>query len=247
MRIAIYGDSYGITTSVPDRWTEALSKKLNVKIDNYSVSGSSVYYSYKMFMSTKDNYDVVLFLVTDPLRYPLEINFTDSVPKTRKRVTGLAAVEYLRNAQDFSLTPIDEKMLNDVEGWYKASDLGYIFDVNTLFLEKILASHPNVILYPCFPNSIPPEYLQGFDIKYSMFNLFVRQLKLLGIKPTQENMLRAGETENTQVIGGHLVPEFNRVLTEVMYDRIVDNVWNLHKLDTVTALPHSKEYYYEIT
>lgn len=244
MKIGLYGDSYGVTNNLDTSWPRLLSKKLNCIVDNYSVSGGSVYSTYSSFIETCQNYDLVIFLVTDPLRYPVEVDFSDNIHPAARRVGGLAIVDNLRIRFKDKLTALDKQLLDDVEGWYRASHLPYVQLVTELFLDKVLSLHPNVILYPCFESSVSDKHANGIDTKYCLFNLFVRQLKELGFPMNIDSIIYAGGNENTNVISGHLVPEFNAAFAELMYNRIKHNKWDFNLIDQVPLLEYPREHYY---
>lgn len=244
MKIGLYGDSYGVTKNLDTSWPNLLSKKLECEIDNYSLPGASMYYTYTKFVETCHKYDTVIFLVTDPLRYPVEVDFSDNIPPAARRVGGLAVVDSVRTRFKDNLTTLDNQLLNDVEGWYKAAHLPYVHLVNELFLDKVLSLHSNVILYPCFESSVSDKHLNGVDVKYCLFNLFVRQLKELGFPMNIDSIIYAGGNENPNVISGHLVPEFNEVFAEVMYNRTKNNKWDFNSIEQVPPLAYPREHYY---
>lgn len=77
MKIGIFGDSY---TQVPDHkvrdnsridfsWTEILSKKLNARITNFSLSSTSIYWSYSKFKENFKQFDTVIFCYSSHLRW----------------------------------------------------------------------------------------------------------------------------------------------------------------------------------
>lgn len=244
MKIGLYGDSYGVTNNLDTSWPHLLGKKLDCTIDNYSVPGGSVYSTYSAFIENCQNYDTVIFLVTDPLRYPVEVDFSDNIHPNARRVGGLTVVDSVRTRFKDKLTTLDKQLLNDVEGWYRASHLPYVQLVNELFLDRILSLHANVILYPCFENSVSDKHANGIDTKYCLFNLFVRQLKELGFSANLDTIIYAGGNENHNVISGHLVPEFNAAFAELMYNKIKHNKWDFSLIDQVPPLKYPKEHYY---
>lgn len=66
MTLAIFGDSYADTGVDPRRsWPCLLSGMVN----NYSLSGSSLYYSYTQFLEHHHRYDKIVFLITAWGRY----------------------------------------------------------------------------------------------------------------------------------------------------------------------------------
>lgn len=246
MRIAIYGDSFGVSSeSLDTSWFSILSNKLKYNIDNYSISGSSLYVSYTKFIETCNNYDFVIFLVTEPNRYPVEIDFSQAIPKGYRHIPSLGMLDWVRQDAHRLLSKLDTQLLSDVEGWYKASDEQYNSIVQQLFLEKIRLTHNNVILYPCFSSSLPLEMMntEKLDVRYALFNLVMDQLNKLGFKPTHDSITNAIVNENLSVISGHLTPEFNAFVANLMYVKISTGEWNYEGYDEV-QLMHTKEHYY---
>ena len=246
MRIALYGDSYGVSEEPLDTsWFSILSNRLDYPIDNYSVSGSSLYGSYVKFLETYDRYDLIIFLVTDPNRYPIEVDFSEAVPKGLRHVSSLGMIDYIRQDVNHLLSNLDIQLLNDVEGWYKASNEQFSKTVHHLLVEKIGSMHSNLIFYPCFPTSLDSEMMNdaGIDIKHTLFNLFIDQLTKLEFARTLESVLYAGSHENAKVISGHLTPEFNAFVANLMYTKISTGNWNYDGYDKITLL-HAKEHYY---
>ena len=73
--IGIYGDSFADPKWVSnsyDAWPELLSK--DYKIKNYSLSGTSLWWSYNKFLETCNKIDYAIFVVTVPGRIHIEHN-----------------------------------------------------------------------------------------------------------------------------------------------------------------------------
>ncbi len=74
-KLAIYGDSFSDPSWVQNdylSWPEMLEQKYNVK--NYSLTGSSMWWSYDKFLETHASYDLAIFVVTVPGRIHVEYN-----------------------------------------------------------------------------------------------------------------------------------------------------------------------------
>ena len=67
MKIAIFGDSYAASTG-PTSWGSLLSTMNNCEVENFAGRGSSLFYSYLKFKENYKNFDVTIFLVTNPGR-----------------------------------------------------------------------------------------------------------------------------------------------------------------------------------
>lgn len=242
MRIALYGDSFGTglgkASSLPTAWYNILAEKLGAELDNYSAQGTSVYYSYDKFLKTyHKGYDMVIFLVTEPNRYTKEVNLTSS-PEIRF-IPSLVVVESILNNSDFTaiLAATDIETLNHVRSWFIMSDEYFAATATGLMLADVENKFPNVIFYPCFPNSLTTEQLEKDRInpKYTMYDISVRSRELLGL--SNASFFREKDT-----ISAHLSHEFNAFVANVMYNRICTGIWNWEGFDEIR--PELDKYYY---
>ena len=91
MKIAIYGDSFGnsmIETSIESKdqdtrgkaWVELLAD--NYDVTNFCYPGSSLFYSYQLFLKNNQKFDYNIFLVTEPNRITLPDEF-DILPMSK--------------------------------------------------------------------------------------------------------------------------------------------------------------------
>ena len=72
--IAIYGDSFAVSArELETSWFSILAKKFNCAVDNYGENGASLYSTYKLLKENYDRYDMSLFLVTHPNRFPTKL------------------------------------------------------------------------------------------------------------------------------------------------------------------------------
>lgn len=239
MRIAIYGDSWGVTNDLPTSWPSILADKLSGHLDNFCEPGASVYYSYTKFTQTHHDYDVVIFLVGEPHRYPVKVELTDGL----RFFPALFAIESYRKERE--VPAIDNKILNDIEGWFKASSTEYMMFIHSMFLDKIRSERPSVILYPCLLNSLDKNILSKENINpmHILSNLYAKQLEMLGYNTDMDTMVYTGLHENKNVISGHLAPEINNLVAEMLYNKIVTGEYVFFDLKDIKLL-HPKEYYY---
>lgn len=239
MKIAVYGDSWGITNGLKTSWPSLLAEKLSAQLDNFCESGASVYYSYTKFAQTHNEYDVVIFLVGEPHRYPVKVELTDSL----RFFPALFAIESYRKER--KVPSIDNKILNDIESWFKASNSEYMMFIHSMFLDKIQSECPAVILYPCLLNSLDEDRLvkENINPAHILANLYAKQIEMLGYANDIDSMVYTGLHENKNVISGHLSPEINHLVADMFYGKIVTGKYNSFKMSDI-KLSHPKEYYY---
>ena len=73
MKIGVFGDSYADIVSLgtrPQSWPCVVQRELNVKVDYYARSGTSIWWSYQLFKEHYKKYDVIIFSFTSASRWP---------------------------------------------------------------------------------------------------------------------------------------------------------------------------------
>lgn len=146
MKIAIYGDSYGCTypkdSTLNDQlpWVELL--KDHVDVANYSVGGSSLYYSYKMFLENNHIYDKNIILGS--------YNGRKYVPHLAWKHVNIHIVDYpeIWKDQGLSQDEIDAFTSYYTHVYSKVEEQ----DIRML-IEKDIGSHPNT-LYMSIPDTL---------------------------------------------------------------------------------------------
>lgn len=149
MKIGIFGDSFGAKAAVPETdtskaWTTYICNEFDA--DNHCASGSSFYYSAKLFLKNHHLYDKIIFLVTDPGR--LEVPPVFAINPIQSRIPNITYA-----------TMMAEETGNII--YQVAADYFFYFsdlDKECLFqyalLEKLKNTRSdNVLFLPCFQYS----------------------------------------------------------------------------------------------
>lgn len=151
MKVAIFGDSYGVEQPM---WNDTLSwisiiSKI-VSVDNFSEGSSSLYYSYQRFIELHKNYNKIIFLVTNPGRLFLERC------TIRKHISHYDLANYYRNLAEI----YEDKLILEAAKNYYLYVMNEKYDqcMHNLIVESIKNLHPNILLIPCFSDSIPGLY-----------------------------------------------------------------------------------------
>lgn len=227
MKIAIYGDSFAKPTvkNSTTSWINLLSTKLsdNIKekitIDNYSASGSSLYFSYKNFIATCKNYDLVIFLATEPHRYTVPSKFRSSLIPIH--ITSNLQVDQLEKDLFDKLNQNEKDFLKNLRGWFNASDQKYNLEIADILLSNIENKHNNVIIYPCFNASFTDLRFKNYNIDPDigpLFGFWLRQMELFNINEDEFTDLIFYEKPT---ISTHLTPEFNDFFAKLLYNKII--------------------------
>lgn len=243
-RIGIYGDSWAdpfhghdLNPSLTSRaWCRRFSNA-----DIYGKGGSSIYHSYKIFMSTHEKYDKVIFVATNPGRWHLPI-------KTQGQEFHLNApgtVRYFREQgykrHNLTMSLELNKQLQTLEDWYiELSDFNTDQDLCLLMIEKIQSTRPDAIIVSSHNAgwfndwSMRDRYYmpmcQSFGDRYSQ-----KVIDNIGIMPYPEKNMIC-----------HMTEETNEIVYNHMQYRLTHGVW---PEDTAVNVQHQHQpdYYWKMS
>lgn len=247
MRLGIFGDSYasgGIDNE--SSWLNMLVKLLKQELRGKTLSvechgqgGSSLYFSYNNFLKLKDKYDTIIFVVTEPHRYP--VAFIPEGSTNVHYISNHTHAEQIKETYKDTLSENQKKFLQSIQGWFNASNERYNEDLHELMLKDIESKHHNVLLYPCFINSFKIERFKKMGLDQHMHplhSLWYRQCELFGI---DANDFTAHEKPTLQC---HLTPEFNEFIAKNFLSKLKTGKWDLTGFfDIKINLPKTHYYY----
>lgn len=220
--IGLFGDSFGAgihhyspqfslpkSTGDEHHWSIKIEKLLGMKLFNYSFSGTSLYYSLLQFIQHQHKHKINILLITKPGRYT---KFSEVYGKNM----------YLPNLSTLERNGKSIPMYNDLVGFFLSQDMEYEKFVHDLMVEKILQINRNVILIPCFSDSLKNPLV--VDSQKIYFNLADFRSKVL----RDNNMYELIDThmENRNIWAGHMLPEMSDIVTKNLQFRISNGYWN---------------------
>jgi hypothetical protein len=246
MKLGIFGDSYAdAKIDNESSWIHILCNLLkqddqykNLTVDCHGKGGSSLYFSYKNFLNIRYKYDTVIFIVTEPHRYP--VPFIPEGTNNTHYISNHTHAEQIKQSYKDTVSEKEIKFLENIQGWFSASHEKYNEDIHELILSDLESKHHNIILYPCFINSFKPERFKKFGldpILHPLHSLWYRQCELFGIDSSN---FTAHEKPTLQC---HLTPEFNEFIANNFLSKLKTGKWN-HSgfFDIKVKLP--KTHYY---
>jgi hypothetical protein len=248
-RIAVYGDSFGTYSLGADihsqqkgmqyHWSTLIKNKYGCELDNFALSGSSVYYSYKKFIETYKFYDLIIFLITEPSRYIKPLNFSFSKETC---VTNQLQIDVWKKTKS-NLTEEDLEKLQKLNNWFELSDMEYHYDISELMIESVVQKSDNLVLLPCYEISTKSEFKKKFKLSnnINICSLYYKQMEEL--KLSDEGM-NTHWKENPEYISGHLTPEYNRIAFENIDFYIQNKNWNWIIPVSNLIDNNMKKYYY---
>ena len=236
MKIGIFGDSDGQTADrecneKSNSWTNHLVNINNKELDvtNYCSSGSSLYYSIKLFLQHHHNYDKIIFIVTSQQRIEIGNDFVDSM-KGDFLITNLSGyfqTQMVLN-EGYLRHEFDDKV-------YQAAADYFIYIQNPasddfkhqLMVEKIKSIRPDALLLSSFPGTIANEKFSLNMISDIDTNHYKKIWETSNIKDYRHS---------------HMNDENNIIFAEKIYNWIKTNDINLNISDFV--LPADPPEYY---
>lgn len=233
MKIGIYGDSFA-SPSYPEHkgfsfhWCNTLANKLNGSITNFAETGSSIFQSYKKFLSTYNDYDLCIFVVTDPNRYFKSLTLSSGLTKN---VSNIDQIEVYNKT--LNLNAEDKQVFKWLEGWFLSSDPEHNKCLAHLIINDIINKKSNTIVYPGFNASSPDTTLIPLHEMHKM------QLTKMG-KDYNGN-LSFLYFENSNKLACHFTESYNNFISEMMYKKIKHGVYDysgLHEIEVDNTIDY---------
>jgi hypothetical protein len=108
-------------------------------------------------------------------------------------------------------------------------------------VEDIVVQRPDVVIMPCFEQSLTAEQYNKFGLTRNEHFYWLNELQCRSFGMPVEQCIRY--RENTEIMNGHLTPEFNEIVGNLVYNRIVNNKWTRFPTETIKHKFTMKEYY----
>jgi len=256
MKIAIYGDSFGnsmIETSIESKdqdtrgkaWVELLAD--NYDVTNFCYPGSSLFYSYQLFLKNNQKFDYNIFLVTEPNRITLPDEF-DILPMSKHiNLSFVHAFNHRfssKTTNDSRLDPI----ISAIESYYSFIHNEHAINIfHNLMIENINRINQNTIIIPCFNQSIP-------DAQVSLNSICAYEFKESKVM----EILTDNDCRNWKIFNDengkwtysdyrkcHLNEENNKKLFEIIVDAIINKQQTINlDLNQFSIATKDIEYYH---
>lgn len=256
MKIAIYGDSFAdpnvcnfhlTTNGVNVGWPDLLKQKYEV--DVFARGGTSVYYSYDNFKKTHQNYDKVIFLLTDSRRWPYLFEVKN---KPNQYNDNLFSFANLAMIHDFLHNPESVKYMDSgLKDKLKALQHYYMFllddlesvnvDFSCLMINDIFRIRSDVIMLSGFnfgethPIQCKPSLA---TFAYIWLNNWPKYRKQI----SGNQYLHWAEKRTVC----HFSKEVNEVIAKEMAIAIETGKWEPNVPDVIPAEHSDFEYYYHL-
>lgn len=242
-KIGIYGDSWADPNhghdSDPSLDNLAWSKRLT-ETAVYAKGGSSIYFSYCLFMQTHEQYDRIIFVATNPGRWhlPIKANNRDF------HLNSLGTVKYFRKHGykqcDVTMTAELDSKLGALEQFYlELADFDADQQICSLMIDRIMAVRPDTVLVMSHNTGWYNDW--SLQSKY-----YMPMCKSFGSRYTdkvEHNYGTMPYPEKNMIC--HMTAETNEIVYNHMLHRLQHGTWP----DTpfIIQNQHTPEHYWEIS
>jgi hypothetical protein len=153
-RIGIYGDSWADPTPGhdfnPQLTDQAWCRRFN-NADIHAKGGSSIYFSYRLFMETHEQYDKIIFVATNPDRWYLPIKAQGQEFHLNSYSTVKYFREQVHKLRSLTMTAELDSNLRALEQFYlELSDFETNQQICSLMIDRIMTVRPDTILVMSF-------------------------------------------------------------------------------------------------
>lgn len=242
-RIGIYGDSWADPNHGHDHnpglanlaWCKRI-KNANI----YARGGSSIYYSYQLFMQTHEQHDKVIFVATNPGRWHLPITVQGREFHLNAPGTVKWFLERGHELSNLTMTPALDSKLRALEQFYlELSDFNTDQEICSLMLDRVMATRPDTVLVMSHNTgwynnwSLLSKYYMPMCESFG--NLYKTKVERNhGIMPYSEKNMVC-----------HMTAETNEIVYNHMLHRLQHGTWPEEAFSVQHI--HLPEYYWNIT
>ena len=225
MKIAIYGDSWGsLGLNLPHSylgWPEILANQPSIEVTNFSITASSLYYSYKEFIKNHKFYDINIFLITSTGR--MYVNTMPEYYDLAKHVSGLSNVLERKEVLK-KIIYLDKPIKEQIEKINNALELYYVYlqdyeldsDVDNALLYHAKSLTTNTIFIPCFKQPNQPSLLDIYEMenrvtgateKYFLQGIEINSI--VGDKCLRDNRICHLTKRNNEILAEKIINAIN--------------------------------------
>jgi len=198
-----------------------------------------LFYSYKQFLETNTQHNIVIFLVTLPFRYTKSIQL-DVTGNREYYISGIHNIDYLIKKHN-NLSDADKKLLTSLKNWFWLMDDDFYKVAQKFIVDDIVAKRPDTIIVPCFYESLTTEQCKNFGLSGTNQFYYLTELQFKSLNMSMDQYHKY--IDNFDIINGHFTPELNNIIGELLYKRINNGVWSEFPTDPIKHEFTYKEYY----
>ena len=171
--LAIYGDSYA-SCDAPHGWSYLLQQTNPNSIDIFAEGGSSLDWSFDLFLKTHTNYKNVIFIITTVGRIYFPITCTHKKDKTLtvfKHWSGIDSIQWVLANYTSKNNLLEDLFKFMIE--YEASQHNYTKNKHKSIINYIKFLRPDAIVIPAFRQASVGDIPDlDLDLEYNEWSLY---------------------------------------------------------------------------
>jgi len=226
MKVGIFGDSYCDKNSIIDQpsWFEIL-ESYGHKVKSYGEGGSSVLYSASLLDKHAEEFDFLIWGVTNPPRLSITIDHDPYV------LHFTSTDSY--NAEEFDNIETRTKV-NAACNYYK-----HLLDVNeqnlvaSALINYMMSKYPNLMIIPCFYDPLKLDF-NLFDLCSKEINYYFPNMDHSEFYQTYTDMRRC-----------HLSKENNKILADLVAKNLQPGIFQTNYKNFVMCPGADKTCYFK--
>ena len=247
IKLAIFGDSFAHDTGpqwldkwadIGPSWIDHLQYTNKYSITNFAISGTSIYWSKKLFDQHHTNFDKIIFVVTFPSRRITFDKLPEGCKQTATTFYNAASVfNIIENKKQFnSYNLIEKTFLMAVRDYYLYIQNDH-FDntMHSLILDDIKKQRPDAILIPAFPSSIPSLDESGSS---TLLDISQKDTLYFGLGEIMPNSAELHDARKC-----HMNEENHKILADQMIKFLQGDLVYLNKNDFVNPVKDCNHYF----
>jgi hypothetical protein len=191
MKIGVFGDSYARRDSDPGTiWWSLLREKYNHNVVCYGETGSSLLFSAKKILTSAREFDLVIWVTTQPGRQSLE--------------WANGNYHFQIGRGDFQENNVQHRFEIWRRWWTEVMDWDDEKIMSRALIEMVQNRCDNLLIVPGFPDPM--------DSEFSLFHIFQREVELLYGGDFSDRFY----TEYADNRVGHLSQQSHEILAELL-------------------------------
>lgn len=209
MKIGVFGDSFANSQSNASAWWQVL-KQHGHSVFCYGETGSSINFSAKLIYQKHSEFDFVIWCMTTPGRFSVELPGRNEFFHTNKIITHTG----IRTSNSIP-ADIDHKIVTACELYLK-----YIFDPDfENIIGKALSNYfldivPNLMIVPCFMSPLHTDF--------NLYALTIKELQqVFSDKEVHEIYQRY-----TDIRVCHMTVQNNQILAEIIANNLKPGIFS---------------------
>jgi hypothetical protein len=209
MKVGVFGDSFAAKNAAPTAWWQVL-KQYGHQVTSFGENGSSINFSAKLIYQKHSEFDFVIWCMTIPGRFSVELPGRNEFFHTNKIITHTGT----RTSNSIP-ADIDHKIVTACELYLK-----YIFDPDfENIIGKALSNYfldivPNLMIVPCFMSPLQTDF--------NLYGLTTKEFQRVFSDKEVHEIYQC----YTDIRVCHMTPQNNQILAKIIANNLKPGIFS---------------------